>query len=60
MHFQSAITNCIEVLFANMLFQFSHFHPLQQKQIQRRSIIIVEDYDTKEIKDVVNCEDTDR
>ena len=40
-----------------MSLQFSHFHPLQQKQIRRRSIIIVEDYDTKEIKDVVNCED---
>ena len=34
------------------------FSSLQQKQIRRRSIIIVEDYDTKEIKDVVDCEST--
>ena len=35
------------------------FSSLQQKQIRRRSIIIVEDYDTKEIKDVVDCESTE-
>ena len=32
-----------------------YFH-FQLKQSRRRSVIIVEDYDTKEIKDIVNCE----
>ena len=47
-----------KVPFKNVSAIFS-FSSLQQKQIRRRSIIIVEDYDTKEIKDVVNCEDTE-
>lgn len=46
-----------KVLVKSVLTNFL-FLSLQQK-IRRRSIIIVEDYDTKEIKDVVDCESTD-
>ena len=37
-------------------FKFLHSVHFQLKQSRRRSVIIVEDYDTKEIKDIVNCE----